>query len=228
VEASRLATIDLINQSSGQTGVIAEDNGESITLRAVDGRNVSLAVGTTGGDANDFVGLDDAVDGIGTVASTGGAVVASASVAETTYSTVTLKSAGEIVIAGGTSGTTGLSDSGFRAGSYGGAESGQFLNEVDISTLDGANKALTALDNALDTVNAERANLGAIQNRFDSTIANLSINSENLTAANSRITDADFAAETAALSRSQVLQQAGISILAQANALPQQALSLLQ
>ena len=77
-------------------------------------------------------------------------------------------------------------------------------------------------------MNSIRADLGAIQNRFESTIANLATTSENLSAANSRILDADFAAETAKLSKSQVLQQAGISVLAQANARPQQVLSLLQ
>ena len=84
------------------------------------------------------------------------------------------------------------------------------------------------MDNAIATVSAQRADLGAIQNRLESTVGNLTITSENLTAANSRITDADFAVETAELSRSQVLQQAGISILAQANASSQQVLSLLQ
>ena len=77
-------------------------------------------------------------------------------------------------------------------------------------------------------MNAERANLGAVQNRLDSTITSLAINVENLTSARSRILDADFARETAELSRTQVLQQAGISILAQANAQPQLVLSLLQ
>ena len=99
---------------------------------------------------------------------------------------------------------------------------------MDISTVEGAIKALDALDNALASVSSERANLGAIQNRLQSTIDNLSISVENLQSANSRILDADFAAETAELSRTQVLQQAGISILAQANAAPQQVLALLQ
>jgi flagellin len=77
-------------------------------------------------------------------------------------------------------------------------------------------------------VNSLRSELGAVQNRFESTIANLATSSENLSAANSRILDADFASETAKLAKSQVLQQAGISVLAQANARPQQVLSLLQ
>lgn len=84
------------------------------------------------------------------------------------------------------------------------------------------------MDAALDTINDTRAKLGAVQNRFESTIANIQTTSENLSAARGRILDADFAAETAKLSKSQVLQQAGISVLAQANARPQQVLSLLQ
>ena len=83
------------------------------------------------------------------------------------------------------------------------------------------------VDGALAQINAIRADLGAIQNRFSSTIANQTTTSENLSAARSRILDTDFAAETAELTRSQILQQAGIAILAQANALPQSVLSLL-
>jgi flagellin len=88
--------------------------------------------------------------------------------------------------------------------------------------------AITAIDSAIDVVNSNRATFGAIQNRFDSVIANLQVSVENQTAARSRIMDADFAAETAAMSRSQILQQAGNAMVAQANQLPQQVLSLLQ
>jgi len=102
------------------------------------------------------------------------------------------------------------------------------LDAVSVNTVAGANDAIMRMDAALDTVNNFRSELGAIQNRFESTIANLATTSENLSASNSRIRDADFAAETANLSQSQVLQQAGISVLAQANARPQQVLSLLQ
>jgi flagellin len=102
------------------------------------------------------------------------------------------------------------------------------LNSLDISTREGSDQALVAVDFAIDQVNQFRSDLGAVQNRFESTIANLSTSVENLSASNSRILDADFAAETAKLSKSQVLQQAGISVLAQANARPQQVLSLLQ
>ena len=108
------------------------------------------------------------------------------------------------------------------------ASSETFVGNLDISTFEGAQKALEIADVALKEVNSARADMGAVQNRFSSTISNLATTSENLSAANSRILDADFAAETAKLSKSQVLQQAGISVLAQANARPQQVLSLLQ
>ncbi|MBL4761978.1 MAG: flagellin FliC [Gammaproteobacteria bacterium] len=102
------------------------------------------------------------------------------------------------------------------------------LDAVDISTVAGANAAISVVDGALSQVATIRAGLGAIQNRFESTISNLSTTSENLSAARSRILDADFASETADLTRAQILQQAGISILAQANSLPQNVLALLQ
>ncbi|HCW89829.1 MAG TPA: flagellin [Marinobacter sp.] len=102
------------------------------------------------------------------------------------------------------------------------------MNDIDISTSRGADLAMIAVDYAIDTINGYRAELGAVQNRFESTIANLATTSENLSASNSRIRDADFAAESAELARTQVLQQAGLSVLAQANARPQQVLQLLQ
>ena len=102
------------------------------------------------------------------------------------------------------------------------------FDELDISTVDGADNAILAMDAALKSVNSARADLGAIQNRFESVVSNLSVNSENLSASKSRITDADFAAETANLSRSQILQQAGTAMVAQANQLPQGVLSLLR
>jgi len=98
---------------------------------------------------------------------------------------------------------------------------------LNISTVEGATKALDVIDGALAKVNSIRADLGAVQNRFESTIANLNTSTENLSAARSRIRDTDFASETANLTRSQILQQAGTAMLAQANALPNQVLSLL-
>ena len=88
--------------------------------------------------------------------------------------------------------------------------------------------ALASLDSALTTISSERAKLGAIQNRFGSTVENLHTSSENISASRSRIQDADFAMETANLSRAQVLQQAGTAMIAQANQMPQQVLALLK
>jgi flagellin len=99
---------------------------------------------------------------------------------------------------------------------------------VSVLTRQDATDALLTVDFALQQVNGLRAELGAVQIRFESTISNLSVSTENLSAARSRIRDADFAAETAELTRSQILQQAGISVLAQANATPQSVLALLQ
>lgn len=110
----------------------------------------------------------------------------------------------------------------------GASQANQTLNGVSVLTRDDAGEAIQTIDFALDQINSLRAELGAVQSRFESTISNLASTSENLSAANSRILDADFAAETAKLSKAQVLQQAGISVLAQANARPQQVLSLLQ
>ena len=108
------------------------------------------------------------------------------------------------------------------------ASSLKAVNTIDVSTVDGATKALKIVDSALTTVSGQRAAFGALQSRFESTVSNLQATSENLSASRSRIQDTDFAAETANLSRSQILQQAGTAMLAQANALPQNVLSLLQ
>ena len=102
------------------------------------------------------------------------------------------------------------------------------LGGVGVDTVANANFAIARIDSALTAVNGLRGNLGAIQNRFESTIVNLQTVSENLSASRGRIQDADFAAETAALTKAQILQQAGVAVLSQANAQPQLALSLLQ
>jgi flagellin len=99
---------------------------------------------------------------------------------------------------------------------------------ASVSSVTSANKAILAVDSALTAVSNLRSTFGAIQNRFESTITNLQTVAENLTASRSRIQDADFAAETAALTRAQILQQAGTAILAQANAIPQTVLTLLR
>ncbi|MYL26306.1 MULTISPECIES: flagellin [Halomonadaceae] len=203
------AMVDAINAKSGQTGVTAEaftDSGGNDTFRLVaeDGRNIQVDNFTFNTGTSGDLGF-------------GGAV--------TQRSSISLQSAGKIEI--GTL-TGNNASAGFEVGTYGSNESGQLLRDVDISTVEGANDALSAIDNALNQVNRQRASLGAIQNRFESTIENQEVASENLKAANSRIRDADFAKETAELARTQTLQQAGLSILSQANQQPQQVLQLLQ
>ena len=232
-EKNKAAAITAFNEVSGQTGIVATDNGQSLTLTAADGRNISLFADGGAGEA--MTDLGTSIENFGLNASnvgqntgaTGVKAYTNASGAETTYSTVSLTSASAFEVSFGTGGAEGLSDSGLVAGKFGGGEDGQALVDVDISTVAGAQEALVAIDNAIGQVASQRADLGAIQNRMELTVSNLQISSENLNAANSRIQDADFAAETAELQRTNVLQQAGISVLAQANASGQQVLSLL-
>jgi len=106
--------------------------------------------------------------------------------------------------------------------------SGTELPVLQITDTVGAQAALAGIDSAINAVNSQRAEFGAVQNRFENIISNLMVAAENQAAARSRIMDADYAAETANLSRAQILQQAGNAMVAQANQLPQQVLSLLQ
>jgi len=112
-----------------------------------------------------------------------------------------------------------------RDGGYG--ASGLSLSNLSVATIAEASAALTSITTAISTIGAARADLGALQNRFQSTIRNLSNISENVAGARSRIRDTDFAAETAELTRNQIIQQASLSVLSQANQRPQAALSLL-
>lgn len=196
------SVITAVNNKAGQSGVRAESFGSSYRLIADDGRNIEL--GTYTGITFANLGLP---------------------AAGTTQSSISLESSGRITLE---TLTGNIANSGFEVGDYGSGEDGILVQDIDVTTVAGALAALDAVDNALNTINLQRANLGAIQNRFESTISNQQIAAENLTASNARIRDADFAAETAELSRTQVLQQAGISILTQANAQPQNVLQLLQ
>ncbi|HDS1102520.1 flagellin [Stenotrophomonas maltophilia] len=115
------------------------------------------------------------------------------------------------------------------AGAYtAGADTAANVQKLDVSTVLGAQQALEVVDKALGAINSTRADLGAIQNRFTSVVANLQTSSENLSSSRSRIKDTDFAKETAELTRTQILQQAGTAMLAQANQVPQGVLSLLR
>lgn len=193
--------MEAINAKSAVTGVRAVDDGTGLKLVAADGRNINVLTGAGAAAATDF--------GLGGTAITGAKINIAYSAPE--------GKAGSVVFANA-----------MGNGSYLIEDAGTAVNAIDISTVEGANQALVSIDAALKTVNSSRADLGAIQNRFGSTIANLQTTSENLSASRSRIQDTDFAAETAALTRAQILQQAGVAMLAQANALPNNVLSLLR
>ncbi|WP_370231087.1 flagellin [Marinobacter nauticus] len=201
------AAIEAINAESSVTGVRAEQNGNQVDLIAADGRNIEVGFTDDGATTNSDFGLaaDSTLKG----------------------SSVDLTYKAPEGVSGSVAFDAAMQTAGFNATETI-TSTGTALSDLDISTVAGANTALTGIDAALDTVSSARADLGAIQNRFESVIANVQKTSENLTASKGRIEDADFAAETAKLSKSQVLQQAGISVLAQANARPQQVLSLLQ
>ena len=192
-----------INLFSSQTGVAASFDavGGNITLTTTDGRNI-VATETLGGGATG--GIADAVAG---------------AAATTTLGQVTLTATDNITLTGA------FADLGLGAVI---AKDAQTLDNVAITTVANANDAISRIDSALTTISSLRSEFGAIQNRFESTIVNLQTVSESLTASRGRIQDADFAAETAALTKAQILQQAGVAVLSQANAQPQLALSLLQ
>jgi len=198
--------VDAINAVSDKTGVVASlDQNSKLVLTAADGRNVEVAVaGTT-----TIGGLSAGVTG-------GQLTLQSNGQFDAFFGADTNVALGSLVTAAG--GTTIVF----------GVNSESSVNSIDISTREGAVKALDVIDLALENVSSSRASLGALQNRLESTINNLSTTSENLSASRSRILDADFASETATLSRNQIIQQAGVSILAQANQQPQIALSLLR
>ena len=207
-----------INASSDKTGVTARKEGDQLVLQAQDGRNIEI---------NETASFDGAAaTSMETVFSTTSDTVDAGATAinatDTFRGNVTLSSNDSVTLAGT------VADLGFDSTSQSNIAASGSLEGLTIETVDGASSAISRVDAALNTINDNRAQLGAVQNRFESTISNIQTTSENLSAARGRILDADFAAETAKLSKSQVLQQAGISVLAQANARPQQVLSLLQ
>ncbi len=193
-----------INLYSSQTGVTAglAANG-ALQLTAADGRDINQTETVVAGTA-----------GTGT-----GAGIAAA----TTQGTISLSASNNIVIGG-----TGSVDIGFAAGGQTISLGAKTLANATVLTVAAANATIAAVDSALATVSSFQSQLGAIQNRFTSTVQNLQSTVQNLTSSRSTIQDADFAAETAKLTQANVLQQAGISVLAQANNQPQLILKLLQ
>ncbi|OUS29695.1 flagellin [Gammaproteobacteria bacterium 45_16_T64] len=212
--------VNAINAKTSVTGVEAavDKNGE-LVLTAEDGRDIIVSA-STASVTNDLFGGGDEL-----------------TTDRFSANLVDLRVTGRITVTGqdtlnftGTNNDElGLDATGLAAtGSEDNVQAVGTIANADVTTREAANILIESVDSALDQINTIRGELGAIQNRFESTIRNLSSISESLAAANSRILDADFAAETAQLSKNQVLQQAGISVLAQANGLPQQVLSLLQ
>lgn len=191
-----------VNLFSSTTGVSASVSGTDLTFTSVDGRNTNIAETITagGGGTVTGTGIDATQEGI-----VRGAITLSAS------DNITLT--GQFADIGHA--TTIAKDAGT-------------LDTVDVLSVANSETAINRIDSALTVVSNLRSSFGAIQNRFESTIANLQAVSENLSASRSRIQDADFAAETASLTKAQILQQAGVAVLSQANAQPQLALSLLQ
>ncbi|WP_273808041.1 MULTISPECIES: flagellin N-terminal helical domain-containing protein [unclassified Pseudomonas] len=147
----------------------------------------------------------------------------SATAASSGSSTINLSSAKTIDIGAGTGGATGVS-----SGSYSSVTTTGSVQSLDITTAANAQSAMQVIDGALKQIDTQRSTLGAVQNRLDSTISNLQNISENATAARSTIQDADFAAETAEMTKQQTLQSAATSVLAQANQQPASVLKLLQ
>jgi flagellin len=186
-----------------QTLSVKSDTGDNITFSGGDA-NSGISVATQGSDGT--VGTATALPATGNLIATG---------------QVSLNSAKSYSLSG--AGITGVFSAGTTATS-----SLTSVSETDISSAAGAQKAIAALDKAISNIDSQRADLGAVQNRFDSTVANLQSISQNSTAARSRVQDADFASETAELTKQQTLQQASTAILSQANQLPASVLKLLQ
>jgi len=206
-----------INGVSGTTGVSASfadsNNRSSMSLTTTDGRDITMLDFNNSG-ATKTVSL---TGGNGTaVTLTGGAATDSTRIV------------GKVDIYSSQGAITAALANTDAFASAGATSSFSSVGGLSVTTSSNAQAALRIVDDALRQVNGARASLGAIQNRFESTIDNLKVSSENLTASRSRVLDADFAEETSKLTRSQILQQAGTAMLAQANAAPQSVLALLR
>ncbi|KGK57099.1 flagellin [Xanthomonas arboricola] len=209
--------------SGSVSGMSLSFNDASGAAKSVTIADVKVASGDTAADVNKKVAaaINDKLDQTGMYASikTDGTLQIESLKAGQDFTSLTA----------GTSSATGITvGAGLTTASAASGSTASTLASLDISTFSGSQKALEIVDKALTAVNSSRADMGAVQNRFTSTIANLSATSENLSASRSRIRDTDYAKETAELTRTQILQQAGTAMLAQAKSVPQNVLSLLQ
>ena len=212
-----------INKVAGTTGVSATVNGGALTLTQADGKDINVSNFTHSTASSTIV--------VSAVNAAGAAVdpetLTDAAADSTVVSGyVTFNSNNSFSVSSSIAAAAGSILNVAANTSVGSAQ--QLVSSIDIGSVSGANTAVQIIDSAIKTISSIRGDLGAIQNRFESTISNLQGVSENLSAARSRIRDADFAQETANLTRAQILQQAGISILAQANVSQQSVLALLQ
>ena len=224
-----------INNYAGSTGVTAADNGQGgLSLTAADGRNISVWFDSDDATAANFGLAGATIAGTGTAYTVVGVTDPtdiSAAAVQTAYAQVTLNSSKSIDVRAGSQGFDSGSNFtalGFEENVYGADVGGLKVKDIDISTQEGATAAMAAIDQALKSISINRAELGAVQNRLESTINNLTSANTNMEAARSRIQDADFAAETTNLARSQILSQAAQAMLAQANQSSEGVLQLLR
>mgnify|MGYP000107761214 CR=1 FL=1 len=213
--STREDALSLLNAHSGETGVIAEAYGDGIKLTAADGRNIAISViGAGGADALGLTGVD-----VGSATNT----------AVTHYAGVQLTSDKAFTVDSGSEGDNdNFKALGFTQGTFGGSAEGVKIAEVNVSTIDGATTAIKAIDAAIQTIGEEQAKAGAVQNRLDAVVSNLTESTQNMSASRSRILDTDYATETTNLARSQIISQAATAMLAQANQSAQSVLSLLK
>jgi len=218
-DLGELATV--INDQSGTTGVTAIVTGGSLQLVQAEGKNINISAFTHSTAAGTIraVGADGVTAPPSTLSNANGNTIVTG--------TVELSSQDSYTATSNVTAATGSVFNNAAAGTNVIAALEE-VTAIDITNIDGANRALKIVDSALGKIDAQRGDLGALQNRFESTISNLQNVAENLTAARSRIMDADIAQETSEMTKANILQQAGVSILTQANQTPQLALQLLQ
>ena len=216
------ALVTAVNANSSATGVTAtfDSVNNRVQLQAVDGRDIAISQTTTAETGTGLGALSGTNNATNTT--TGSIATGTSGTAVTkTYGGSIRLTAADTITLGGTPTTVGYTATSLALGN-------SAINSANVTTVANANTTITRVDAALTAVSSLRSTFGAIQNRFDSTIANLQAVSENLSASRSRILDADFAAETANLTRARILQEAGTAILSQANAVPQNVLTLLR
>ncbi|APW41586.1 flagellin [Rhodoferax saidenbachensis] len=223
------AAINAFNDKTAQTGVTAKINtaGNGITLTNDAGEDISIASAASSVGSFNVINPSFGPIPPATTPTTGTPITVTNNGTDTAYilGALTIDSNNSFSI-GSPSGAPVTGASYFTGTSA--ASELQAASTMDVSSVDAATRTLTTVDSALSVISAQRAKFGALQSRFESAISSLQTTGENLSASRSRIQDADFALETANLSRTQILQQAGTAMVAQANQLPQQVLQLLK